>query len=119
MADERGWDLWAGTVDTCLPGSRQSARELFTDGLVMVGEVVSPGCEREDREKKPVIFAGGRVPIMILIDPQCDPAQVTVFSEPENGHYTKNTQVDMGKPLHVPEPVDFELDTAIFLERPR
>jgi Uma2 family endonuclease len=131
FARERGWRVYPG-LDVCLPGTREpfepdfamapkdaprwGEREVFTDGLVMVGEIVSPASVEDDREKKPRIYARGRVPIMLLVDPVCDPPTVTVFSRLKDGKYTEKTEVAMGEKLHLPEPVDFTLDTAIFLD---
>ncbi|MFL6052429.1 MAG: Uma2 family endonuclease [Actinoallomurus sp.] len=130
-ARERGWRVYPG-LDVCLPGTREpfepdfamapkdaprwGEREVFTDGLVMVGEIVSPASIEDDRVKKPRIYSRGRVPVTLLVDPVCDPPTVTVFSRLKDGAYTEETEVTMGEKLHVPEPVDFTLDTAIFLE---
>lgn len=131
VADDHGWDLWAGTVDVCLPtrepyepdfvmaprdAPRWDEREIITDGLVMVGEVVSKGSTEDDRRHKPGIYARGGVPIMLLIDPLCQPPAVTVYSDLKDGRYSRTTSVEMGEKLHIPEPVDFDLDTSIFLE---
>ncbi|MFD2349049.1 hypothetical protein ACFSTC_06100 [Nonomuraea ferruginea] len=51
----------------------------------------------------------------MLVDPVSEPARVTVFSEPKDGRYTIATTVDLGKEIHLPDPVDFLLDTAVFL----
>lgn len=131
VARKRGWRAWPG-LDVCLPGSRLpyepdfvmapkdaprwGDREVFTDGLIMVGEVVSPGSVDRDREKKPGIYAGGAVPILLLVDPLCEPATVTVFSEPKEGRYARSASVEMGEKLHIPEPVDFVFDTSALLE---
>lgn len=131
LARERGWRVYPG-LDVCLPGTREpfepdfvmapkdaprrGEREVFTDGLVMVGEIVSPSSVEDDREKKPRLYARGRVPIMLLVDPVCDPPTVTVFSRLKDGAYAERTEVVMGEKLHVPEPVDVTLDTAIFLD---
>jgi Uma2 family endonuclease len=125
LARERGWRVYPG-LDVCLPGTREpfepdfamapkdasrwGAREVFTDGLVMVGEIVSPASIEDDREKKPRIYARGRVPIMLLVDPVCDPPTVTVFSRLKDGEYTEKTEVTMGEKLHIPEPVGFTLE---------
>lgn len=131
LARERGWRVYPG-LDVCLPGTREpfepdfamapkdaprwGEREVFTDGLVMVGEIVSPASVEDDRVKKPRIYARGQVPVMLLVDPVCDPPTVTVFSRLKNGAYTEKTEVTMGEKLYIPEPVDFTLDTAIFLD---
>jgi hypothetical protein len=131
LARERGWRVYPG-LDVCLPGSRDpfepdfvmapkdaprwGIREVFTDGLIVVGEVVSPGSAEDDRDKTPGIYAGGGVPVMLLVDPLFEPPTVTVFSGLQDGRYTESASVEMGKRVYIPEPVDFELDTAIFLE---
>lgn len=131
VAREHGWRAWAG-LDVVLPGSRLpyepdfvmgpkdaprwGEREVFTDGLIMVGEVVSPGSARFDRDDKPGIYAGGGVPILLLVDPLVEPATVTVFSEPKDGRYARSTSVEIGDKLHIPEPVDFTFDTSVLLE---
>jgi Uma2 family endonuclease len=131
LARERGWRVYPG-LDVCLPGSRTplepdfamapkdaprwGEREVFTDGLVMVGEIVSPGSVDDDRHRKPGSYARGGVPLMLLVDPVAEPPTVTVFSRPRDGRYAEKTEVEMGEKLHIPEPVDHTLDTAIFLD---
>ncbi|MFD8562852.1 Uma2 family endonuclease [Streptosporangium canum] len=128
---ERNWRAHIGGVNVCIEGPRDSlvpdlalapadcprwgALELFSSGLIMVTEVVSPGSTRVDRDDKPRIYAGGGVPIMLLVDPIATPPTVTVLSAPEDGTYQHRSQVQMGKPIYLPAPVDFELDTSIFL----
>jgi Uma2 family endonuclease len=131
LARERGWRVYPG-LDVCLPGTRTplepdfamapkdaprwGGREVFTDGLVMVGEIVSPSSAEDDRHRKPGIYASGGVPLMLLVDPIGEPPTVTVFSRPADGRYAERTEVEMGEKLHIPDPVDHTLDTAIFLE---
>ncbi|MGJ6964633.1 hypothetical protein ACSDR0_22225 [Streptosporangium sp. G11] len=52
---------------------------------------------------------------MLLVDPIAAPPTVTVLSDPEGGAYQTVTRVQLGKPLRIPSPVDFDLDTSIFL----
>ncbi|WP_308249863.1 hypothetical protein [Sphaerisporangium fuscum] len=52
---------------------------------------------------------------MLVIDPVDSPPSVTVLSDPEDGFYQTVTRVTTGKPLRLPAPVDFDLDTGIFL----
>lgn len=126
----RGWKAVAGLgicadgtrdpyepdVAVCPPDApRWGDREVYASGLVMAAEVVSASSVRDDREHKPGIYATARIPIYLLIDPIAAPAQVTVFSEPKDGRYTISTSVDLGKEIHLPDPVDFLLDTAVFL----
>ncbi|MFF5207076.1 Uma2 family endonuclease [Streptosporangium sp. NPDC000396] len=128
---ERNWHAHVGGVNVCIDGPRDSlvpdftlaptdcprwgSLELFSSGLIMVAEVVSPGSVRVDRDDKPRIYAGGGVPIMLLVDPIATPPTVTILSDPEGGAYRDMTQVQMGKPIKIPAPVDVELDTSIFL----
>jgi len=131
LARERGWRVYPG-LDVCLPGTREpfepdfamaptdaprwGEREVLTDGLIMVGEIVSPASVDDDRDKKPGIYARGRVPLMLLVDPVREPPTVTVFSRLKDGAYAEKTEVEMGEKLHIPDPVDFTLDTGIFLD---
>ncbi|MFF5209473.1 Uma2 family endonuclease [Streptosporangium sp. NPDC000396] len=127
---KRNWQTYAGNVDVCIDGPRDPVepdfvlapadcprwgdRELLSSGLLMVAEIVSPGSVVDDRDRKPDLYAGGLVPVMLLIDPVATPAIVTVFSDPKGGEYQTVSRVAMGSPLHLPDPVDFTLDTSVF-----
>ncbi|MFF3442852.1 Uma2 family endonuclease [Streptosporangium sp. NPDC002721] len=95
---------------------RRGTRELLSSGLLMVAEIVSPGSTVDDRDRKPAIYASGGVPVMLLVDPVAAPATVTVLSDPKEGDYRTSTRVEMGSSLHLPEPIDFTLDTSIFTD---
>ncbi|NUR90253.1 MAG: hypothetical protein HOY71_39770 [Nonomuraea sp.] len=41
--------------------------------------------------------------------------KVTLLSEPKEGKYTVTAGVTMGKEIHIPAPIDFTLDTSVFL----
>ncbi|MBP2706075.1 Uma2 family endonuclease [Microbispora sp. RL4-1S] len=130
--DQRGWDAWAGNVDVCLDGTREPVepdfvlapadcprwgdRELLSSGLMLVGEIVSRGSAQDDRDKKPGMYAGGGVPVMLLVDPVSEPPTVTVFSEPKEGLYQMSSSVTFGREIHIPDPIGFTLDTSIFEE---
>ncbi|MEU3164071.1 Uma2 family endonuclease [Streptosporangium sp. NPDC006930] len=130
LLEEKEWDGFSGNVDVCMDGPRDpivpdfvlapedcprwGARELLSSGLLMVAEIVSPGSTFDDRDRKPAIYASGGVPVMLLIDPVVSPATVTVLSDPKEDEYRTSTRVEMGSRLHLPEPVDFTLDTSIF-----
>ncbi|MER5647458.1 Uma2 family endonuclease [Streptosporangium sp. NPDC002524] len=129
---KNGWRSYPGNVDVCIDGPRdpvepdfvlapadcprRGARELRSSGLLMVAEIVSPGSTVDDRDRKPLIYASGGVPVTLLIDPVAAPATVTVLSDPKEGEYRTSTRVEMGSRLHLPEPVDFPLDTSVFTD---
>ncbi|GAA2903872.1 hypothetical protein GCM10010517_69910 [Streptosporangium fragile] len=131
VQEEHGWESFTGNVDICVEGPRDTVvpdyclvpvnaplwgdREILSSALIMVAEVVSPGSKELDRITKPGLYAGCRIPVMLLIDPVASPPTVTVFSDPEDGDYRTTTRTEMGKPLRLPSPVDFDLDTSIFL----
>ncbi|MEU6425992.1 Uma2 family endonuclease [Microbispora sp. NPDC046973] len=132
LMDERGWEAFSGNVDVCIDGSRDPVepdfviapvdcprwgnRELFSSGLLLVAEVVSKGSAEDDRLKKPAIYAGGGVPVMLLVDPLTRPASVTVYSDPKEGQYQVTSTVPFGREIQVPHPIGFTLDTSVFEE---
>jgi hypothetical protein len=83
--------------------------------MIMVGEVVSKSSVEIDWEDKPGIYATGGVPVFLIIDPVSRPGTVTVFSEPKEGQYNVSATVTMGGTIYIPDPVDFSLDTSLFL----
>jgi Uma2 family endonuclease len=130
LMDEKGWESWVGNVDVCIEGPREPVepdfvlapndcplwgeRELRSSGLIMVAEVVSTGSAHRDRAEKPALYATGGIPVYLLIDTLEVPAKVTVHSDIGDGAYQAVTQVTVGTPLHLPKPIDVELDTSIF-----
>lgn len=134
VARQRGWTVWPG-VGLCLPGSRHpfepdvvvgpedaprwGDREIYTDGVVLVAEIVSPGSARVDRDRKPEIYASGGVPLLLLVDPLDDARTVTVFGGLRDGRYTETSTVEFGGELKVPPPIGFVLDTAALGDEPQ
>ena len=129
LISERGWLASPGGLHVCIEGPRDSTipdyllipancprwgAEFMSSHVIMAAEVVSPSSVLIDRVDKKKLYALGRVPVYLLIDPLSDSPGVTVFSGPEGGDYTVSTTVGMGMPLYLPRPVDFELDTSIF-----
>ncbi|WFB08639.1 Uma2 family endonuclease [Streptomyces sp. LX-29] len=82
------------------------------DGIAMVVEVTSSRAEA-DRVGKRKGYARAGIPLYLLIDR--DESMVTLFSQPEGRDYTDAHSTAFGKPLPLPAPFDFELDTADFL----
>ncbi|WP_433430933.1 Uma2 family endonuclease [Nonomuraea sp. CA-141351] len=127
---ERGWRGAPGGLNICIEGPRDSlvpdfvlappdcprwgAGELLSSGVLMVAEVVSPASVDIDRKEKLRLYALGKVPIYLLIDPLADDPSVTVFSDIEDDAYRVAVTAHVGKTITLPAPVDFELDTSIF-----
>ncbi|MBG0855682.1 Uma2 family endonuclease [Streptomyces spinoverrucosus] len=82
------------------------------DGVAMVLEVTSTK-PQADREAKRRCYARGGIPLYLLADR--DASQVTLFSEPEKGDYRQHCTRPFGKPIALPEPFAFDLETADFL----
>ncbi|MEV6328629.1 Uma2 family endonuclease [Streptomyces sp. NPDC051909] len=82
------------------------------DGVAMVLEVTSRRAEI-DRETKRRCYARGGIPIYLLVDR--DASALTLFTNPKNGDYREAHTVPFGKPLPLPEPFGFDLETADFL----
>ncbi|MEU5241552.1 Uma2 family endonuclease [Streptomyces lydicus] len=82
------------------------------DGVAMVVEVTSTN-PLKDREAKRLCYARAGIPLYLLVDR--DKATVTLFSEPENADYSGSHTQPFGKPVPLPAPFSFDLDTADFL----
>ena len=59
---------------------------------------------------------GRVVPVYLVLDMQAE--EITAFWDPSPKGYRSRTTVPFGKPLQVPAPFDFELDTSGFAVRP-
>ena len=81
-------------------------------GVAMVLEVTSSR-PSADREVKRRCYARGGIPLYLLVDR--DTSTVTLFTDPESGDYRELHAVTFGKPVPLPEPFAFDLDTADFL----
>ncbi|GHF71412.1 Uma2 family endonuclease [Streptomyces griseosporeus] len=82
------------------------------DGVAMVLEVTSAR-PQADREAKRRCYARGGIPLYLLADR--DTSQVTLFSDPDKDDYRALTTRPFGKPITLPEPFAFDLDTADLL----
>ncbi|MGH3281881.1 MAG: Uma2 family endonuclease [Trebonia sp.] len=83
------------------------------DGVELVLEVTSSKPDL-DRNEKRYAYAGAGIPLYLLVDRQVH--IVMLFSEPENGVYSTISSAPFGGKLYLPEPFDFELDTAPFAD---
>ncbi|MFI9543334.1 Uma2 family endonuclease [Streptomyces sp. NPDC052016] len=82
------------------------------DGVEMVLEVTSTKPEA-DRETKRRCYARGGIPLYLLVDRET--AQITVFSDPQHDDYREHRTLPFGKPLALPEPFAFDLETGDLL----
>jgi Uma2 family endonuclease len=82
------------------------------DGVALVLEV-TPTKPKADREAKRRCYARGGIPLYLLVDRET--SQITLFSDPEQDDYRQHCTVPLGKPLALPEPFAFDLDTTDFL----
>ncbi|WP_203689219.1 Uma2 family endonuclease [Streptomyces sp. SID12488] len=82
------------------------------DGVAMVMEVTSTK-PRADREVKRRCYARGGIPLYLLVDR--DTSSITLFSAPEKDDYRQHCTLPLGKPVALPEPFAFDLDTTDFL----
>lgn len=82
------------------------------EGIAMVIEVTGTKPET-DRETKPRCYARGGIPLYLLVDREA--SAITLFSDPKKNEYREQCTRPLGKPLPLPAPFSFDLDTADFL----
>lgn len=68
---------------------------------------------RVDREIKRRCYARGGIPLYLLVDRET--SWTTLFSDPATADHRELRAVAFGKPLSLPEPFAFDLDTSDFL----
>ncbi|MBF9070960.1 Uma2 family endonuclease [Streptacidiphilus fuscans] len=108
-------------VPGCLfvPGGTVVAAGRFRDaepwadplGVLLVLEVSSTRPDM-DREAKRLAYAKADIPCYLLVDRAA--GKVTLFTNPEQGDYQTDIRVSFGKPIDLPEPFSFRLDTTPF-----
>ncbi len=81
------------------------------DGVTMVAEVTSSRPEK-DRGPKRRGYAAAGIPFYLLVDRT--ESTVTLYATPQGEDYREIVRVPFGKPLDLPEPFGFALDTAVF-----
>jgi Uma2 family endonuclease len=81
------------------------------DDAVMVVEVTSfdADADQRDRVEKPRAYAQAGIPVHLLIDR--DTGETVVHSAPDGQRYEVVQRRPFGKPVELPEPVGFSLDT--------
>lgn len=82
------------------------------DGVALVVEVTSSNAER-DRIAKRHCYARAALPLYLLVDRET--STVTLFSDPEGDDYRESHSIPFGKPLPLPAPFSFTLETGDFL----
>ncbi|MET7787961.1 Uma2 family endonuclease [Streptomyces sp900116325] len=82
------------------------------DGVALVVEVTSTK-PRADRPDKRHCYARGSIPLYLLVDRE--ESSVTLFSDPERDDYRQHCTIPFGKPLGLPAPFAFDLETAAFV----
>ncbi|MER7572971.1 Uma2 family endonuclease [Streptomyces sp. NPDC126514] len=82
------------------------------DGVAMAVEVTSTR-PRADRDAKRRCCARGGIPLYLLIDR--DSSSITLFSDPEKDAYREHYTRPFGKPVTLPAPFAFDLETTDFL----
>lgn len=81
------------------------------EALSLVGEFTSTSTKDADWNEKLDVY-GQLVPVYLVIDMQ--DCEITCFWDPSPSGYRSRTTVSFGKPLRIPEPFGFSLDTTGF-----
>ncbi|MGG7572923.1 Uma2 family endonuclease [Streptomyces sirii] len=97
-----------------------SAADLFglpgnwvpSEAVALVVEVTSSKPDR-DRVIKRDAYARANIPLYLLVDRE--KSTVMLFGEPQDGDYRELHRVPFGKPLPLPAPFSFDLETTDFL----
>ncbi|MEU6857958.1 Uma2 family endonuclease [Glycomyces sp. NPDC046736] len=82
-----------------------------SESLALVGELTSTSTRGNDLTIKLDIY-GRSVPVYLLFDMKQQ--RLTVYSDPSERGYQTHTAVAFGKPVQIPAPFDFSLDTTAF-----
>lgn len=86
-----------------------------SDLLLLAVEITSRSNAKTDRTTKCAGFAAGGVPLYLLIDRFADIGpSVVLYSDLDGGFYQNVHRVPFGKPLEMPEPFSFLLNTKEF-----
>lgn len=88
---------------------------ISAEKALLVVEITSRRGAGRDRTTKKWGYAHGPVPLYLLVDrfDENGPS-ITLYSEPEAGHYRRHIQVPFGESVALPDPFGFELSTGEF-----
>ncbi|KOG90949.1 Uma2 family endonuclease [Streptomyces varsoviensis] len=85
------------------------------DAAQLVVEITSSSNANHDRIEKLHGYASAEVPLYLLLDPwHSGKPTATLYGEPKGGSYRVLASVAYGDELHLPEPFDVTVDTALF-----
>ncbi|GAA1120749.1 Uma2 family endonuclease [Nocardiopsis metallicus] len=90
--------------------------QLIKDAILVV-EVTSKSTAQKDRKPKLWGYAHTEVPLYLLVDrwdPESAKGEVTLFSAPEGGRYTRSLRVPFGEGIELPSPFGLLIDTGAF-----
>lgn len=94
--------------------------DIASEELLLAVEVTSDSSARRDRKTKLWSYAYGMIPVYLLVDRHEGEGTVTVYSEPDgNGNYVELQKTAFGKPVTLPDPIGFEIDTSRFTPKAR
>ncbi|HEX6076617.1 MAG TPA: Uma2 family endonuclease [Micromonosporaceae bacterium] len=89
--------------------------EVTGDQVLLAVEITSKRNARHDRKTKTWHYAHGPVPLHLLVDRYDeDGPAVTLYSQPQQGHYQHHTRIPFGESIDLPDPVSLTLDTTGF-----
>ncbi|MEI5524390.1 Uma2 family endonuclease [Streptomyces brasiliscabiei] len=91
---------------------RGAAPWMPCQGVSMVLEV-TPARPGTDRDAKRRCYARSGTPLYLLVDRE--DSSVTLLSDPRDDDYRQRRTVPFGKPLPLPDPFAFDLETSDFL----
>jgi Uma2 family endonuclease len=97
---------------TLVPKLRDAPPWLEPDEVTLVGEVTHLRPER-DRVVKRRCYAKGGIPLYLLIDRE--QRRVVLHRDPVGDDYADIRSLAFGRPVPLPEPFAFELDTSDFV----
>ncbi|MFB4196563.1 Uma2 family endonuclease [Streptomyces carpaticus] len=96
---------------TTLDAIADNPNPLPCDSVDLVVEVVSS--DREvDQVKKLSWYGGSGIPLYLIVDPHEGSCQL--HSQPYGAGYRTRTTTEFGRPIELPKPFDFALDTTKF-----